>query len=225
MNKELSTEYIMEVVQDFLDSVLQSDERERAFRSEPAAEEERDEELTALELGLSKAEECLALSNYKWGQDVIDEVIEVHHLDLERDTDLYRLFSREIIKATAKAIQIQINRWKGKYNGDPLIIYTKPSSNSATNLLKEKTRRAGRPDANWEAIKEELIRMETDKKLPVIVHGWKSEASRSLRDWYVESHDGKGFKAPYTSTHETIMNQPIIKSELDRIEDNYNSQT
>jgi hypothetical protein len=225
MTKNLSAKEIMAAVQSFLDSVLQSDERERAFRSEPATEEERDEDLTGLELALSSAEECLALSDYTWGQDIIDGVIEAYKIDIERGTDQYRLLSREVIKATAKAIQVQINRWWGRYDGDPLIIKTDSASNSATEILKEKTQRAGRPDADWEAIREELIRMETNKKLPAIKHGWKSEASRSLRDWYVKAHDGKGFKVPYTSTHETIMNQSIIKTELDRIEDDHNSQT
>jgi hypothetical protein len=225
MTKELSTEYIMKVVQSFLDSVLQSDERDRALRSEPAAEEERDEELEALDLALSNVEEGIALSDYAWGQDIIDGVIEAYKIDIERGTDLYRLLSREVLKATAKAIQVQINRWNGKYDGDPLIIKTDSTSNSATEVFKDKIGPPGRPDADWGVIKTELLRIESDNKLPEIRRGWRTKVSQTLRDWYVNEHDGKGFKEPYISTHETIMNQKLIKAELNRIEDNHNAQT
>ena len=220
-----STNEIMAAIRSFLDSVLQSDERDRTFRTEPATEEERDEELNGLELALSNAEECLSLSDYAWGQDIIDGVIEAYKISIERDTDLHRLLSREVIKATAKAIQVQINRWNGKYDGDPLINKTDSTSNSATEFFKDKTRTPGRPDADWEVIRTELLRIETSNKLPDIKHGWRSKVSRALCDWYAETHDGEGFKAPYTSTHETIMNRSIIKTELDRIEDDHNSQT
>jgi hypothetical protein len=218
--KASTSREILTAVQSFLDSVLQDDERERAFRTEPATDEERADNLRGLDIVLSEVKEGLAISDYEWGQDIVNGVIKKFQLDIEENSDTHRLLSREILKAIARAIPIQMDRWNGQYDGDPIVANVKPSTNPAVETLQAKVRGAGRPSGNWDAIKDELIRMENDGELPVIKHGWKITVCRTLANW----HNGK-FPNTESVEGKSITTKPLIKFELDRIDRDHKSQT
>jgi hypothetical protein len=79
-----------------------------------------------------------------------------------------------------------------------------------------KSRGRGRTSAEWEAIKNELLRLEALGSLPKIKNN-RRKIGKILWNWCEANGMAKGFQGP-AAAPKTIADDPIIKYELDRIE-------
>lgn len=77
-------------------------------------------------------------------------------------------------------------------------------------------KRRGRPSADWEAIKCELLRWEQLGNLPLVKDN-RLTIGKMLWDWYKANNKENEFKNP-NSAPKTIKDRPEIKYEFDRIE-------
>lgn len=106
------------------------------------------------------------------------------------DTLAHNIFSREVLKAYLSAAHIARNRVNGKYENEevgswfPQDITELEGFEDIGKSRFFSSEKIGRPAAAWELIKNELIRMEADKELPIIMHGWRSKVSQQLANWY-----------------------------------------
>jgi hypothetical protein len=203
---------VLKVTRALYQVVLTEDENRRLREPLPITERRRRVEIARLSTALEPIRTGLSHCDYEWADCFLNEKKWIAFKG-EKDGEGFRFLLREIMKVYARAIPIQIARWEGRYDLDPYTELFYEEDNEMVNTITDSIREVGRPAAKWEAILNQLFRIEEDGKLPEIRHKWRSEISRTLAQWYADNYPSeKAIQA------KTISTKDLIKSELDRIE-------
>lgn len=116
---KLTTDQIKEIVDGWVNESLEDDERKRAVSKPIRIDEYELEKLELLEEALSNQKtdilEELALSNHQRATSQADELLNERGIKIGRDTESYKILSREIMKGHVQILKVILDRMSSQY--------------------------------------------------------------------------------------------------------------
>jgi hypothetical protein len=111
----MTSEQIRLLVQQYISTTLHECEESRASRV--MSDEEREATWYGLTDVLEQTQSELLRNDYSKVADVADELLQTHQLMMDKATEEYQRFCRELLKARQAILRIELDRNEGDYTG------------------------------------------------------------------------------------------------------------
>lgn len=118
---ELSNTQVRELLQSYLEQILDQDERDRALEGkECKGKEDPDEHVDAMAYLQGDCRRELAIGNYSRGSGAVDRLLRERGIELDRDGESYEKLCRGMMKLMINHLEIDIRRSRLDYSLDNL---------------------------------------------------------------------------------------------------------
>ena len=118
---ELRDSEIRDLLQSYLEQLLQQDERDRVLgRKNRKGEEDPDEHVDAMAYLQHDCQRELAIGNYSRATGAVGRLLKGQGIELDRDGSTYEKLCREMMKVMINHLEIEIRRTRFNYSLDDL---------------------------------------------------------------------------------------------------------